>query len=89
MPYLIDLNIPKTSNWTSTKERGQIDGVTIENVKVLSGKFSPSRIQGFDGTHKIRNITISNLEILGEKITSLDQGEFETDPDTTENITMK
>ncbi len=89
MPYLIDLNIPKTSNWTSTKERGQIDGVTIENVKVLSGKFSPSRIQGFDGTHKIRNITISNLEILGEKITSLDQGKFETDPDTTENITMK
>lgn len=89
MPYLIDLHIPKTSNWTSTKERGQIDGVTIDNVKVLSGKFSPSRIEGFDDTHKIKNVAISNLEILGEKITSLDQGKFEIDPDTTENITIQ
>lgn len=89
MPYLIDLHIPKTSNWTSTKDRGQIDGVTIDNVKVLSGKFSPSRIQGFDETHKIKNVSISNLEILGEKITSLDQGKFDLDPATTENITIK
>lgn len=89
MPYLIDLHIPKTSNWTSTKERGQIDGVTIDNVKVLAGKATPSRIEGFDETHKIKNVTISNLEILGKKITDFTQGDFEIDPDTTESLTIK
>ncbi len=89
MPYLIDLHIPKTSNWTSTKERGVIDGVTIDNVKVLSGKFSPSRIEGFDENHKISNISINNLEILGEKILDFEQGKFEIDTATTENLIIR
>lgn len=89
MPYLIDLHIPKTSNWTSTKERGVIEGVTIDNVKVLSGKFSPSRIEGYDENHKISNISIHNLEILGAKILNLEQGNFEIDTATTENLTIR
>jgi len=89
MPYLIDLHIPKNSNWTSTRERGSIDNVIIDNVKVMSGKFSPSRVEGFDEKHKISNVTISNLEILGEKITSLEQGKFEINPATTENIIIE
>lgn len=89
MPYLIDIHIPKTSNWTSTKERGAIENVIIDNVKVLSGKFSPSRVEGYDESHKISNISISNLEILGEKITDFEQGKFEIDSATTENIIIK
>jgi len=89
MPYLIDIHIPKTSNWTSTKERGTIDHIIIDNVKVLSGKFSPSRVEGFDENHKISNVSISNLEILSEKITGFEQGKFQIDPATTENIIIK
>jgi hypothetical protein len=88
-PYLIDMAILNNSNWSTTKDRGQIQDITIENVKVLSGKFCPSRIIGFDETHKVDNVTIKGLEILGEKITSFEQGKFNIDKDTTSNLSME
>jgi hypothetical protein len=89
LPYLIDFNIAQNSNWSSTKERGQIRNVVIDGVKVLSGKFNPSRVQGFDETHTVEDITIKNLEILGEKITSFEQGKFEIDATTTKNLVLE
>ncbi|MDF2942711.1 MAG: hypothetical protein K0S01_1569 [Herbinix sp.] len=89
LPYLIDFNIAQNSNWSSTKERGQIRNVVIDGVKVLEGKVSPSRIQGFDATHTVEDITIKNLEILGKKITSFEQGQFEIDETTTKNLSLE
>ena len=89
VPYLIDFNIAQSSNWSTTKERGQIRNVLIDGVKVLSGKFNTSRIHGFDETHKVEDITIKNLEILGEKITSFEQGQFEIDEVTTNNLVIQ
>lgn len=89
MPYLIDLHITQSTNWSKTRERGQIRNVTIDNVKVLSGRNNPSRIKGYDAEHTIENVTISNLEILGNKISSFEQGQFEIDEKTTKNITIK
>ena len=89
IPYLIDFNIAQNSNWSSTKERGQIKNVLIDGVKVLSGKFNTSRIHGFDEIHLVDGVTIRNLEILGEKITSFDQGKFEIDETTTRNLVIE
>jgi polygalacturonase len=89
LPYLIDFNIAQSSNWSSTKERGQIRNVVIDGVKVLFGKFNPSRIQGFDETHTVEDITIKNLEILGEKITSFEQGQFEINETSTKNLILE
>lgn len=89
MPYLIDFWITKNSDWSHTTERGQIRNVTIDGVKVLSGKDLASRIQGFDETHTIEGVTIKNLEILGNKITSFDQGKFEIDEKTTKNLVIE
>jgi len=89
MPYLIDLHIAQDQNWSTTKDRGVIKDVTIDNVRVLSGKNSPSRIKGFDAEHAVENVTISNLEILGEKITDFAGGHFEIDKPTTKNISLK
>ncbi|MCM1143159.1 MAG: glycosyl hydrolase family 28 protein [Blautia sp.] len=86
MPYLIDLHIAQNGNWSSTKERGTIQNITIDSVKVLSGKFCESRIKGYDETHKITDITISNLEILGEQIQDAQSGKFVIDKATTERI---
>ena len=88
-PYLIDLNIPKTSNWSTTKERGQIKNVTIENVTVLSGRDLASRISGFDETHLVDGVTIKNLTVLGKKITDFNEGKFEINEDTTKNLTIE
>lgn len=89
MPYLIDLHIAQSTNWSKTKERGQIRNVTIENVQVLSGKNSPSRIAGFDEQHTIENVSIKNLVILGENITDFIKGEFEVDEMSTKNLTIE
>lgn len=89
MPYLIDLDITQNQNWSTTRDRGVIKDVTIDNVRVLSGKNSPSRIKGYDAGHSVENVTISNLEILGQKITDFTKGQFEIDKSTTKNITLK
>lgn len=89
IPYLIDFNIAQSSNWSTTKERGQIRNVLIDGVKVLSGKFNASRIHGFDETHTVEDITIKNLVILGEKITSFEQGKFEIDEKSTKNLVIE
>lgn len=89
MPYLIDLDITQNSNWSTTKERGQIKDIVIENVNVLSGKNSPSRIQGFDETHIVDGVTIKNLMILGKKIKDFTEGNFEIDATSTSNLTIE
>ena len=89
MPYLIDLDIAQNSNWSTTKERGQIKDIVIENVNVLSGKNSPSRIQGFDETHIVDGVTIKNLMILGKKIKDFSDGNFEIDATSTSNLTIE
>lgn len=64
---LIDFNIA-ASSWSSTGERGHIKNVTVENVKILSGKAAPSRILGYDKEHGIENIKIKGMNILGKDI---------------------
>ncbi|OJV65879.1 MAG: hypothetical protein BGO41_08050 [Clostridiales bacterium 38-18] len=86
MPYLIDFHIGQSSNWSTTKARGIIKDVLVENVAVLNGKFNDSRIQGFDATHKVENVTIRNLTILGQAIKDGDTGRFMIDDTTTTNI---
>lgn len=86
MPYLIDLHIGNSSNWSTTKERGTIENILIDGVKVLTGKFNESRIQGFDENHKIENVTMRNITILGEEIKNFEQGKFKIDETSTNNI---
>lgn len=86
MPYLIDLHITQNTNWSSTKDRGQIKNIQIENITVLSGVDAPSRIQGYDEEHIIDGVEIKNLTILGEVIDSLEDEMFEIDSETTENL---
>jgi polygalacturonase len=74
---LIDFTI-MASGWTATKERGHIKNVTVENVKILSGKAAPSRIIGFDKEHAIENIKIKGLNILGKDIKSAADANLET-----------
>lgn len=86
MPYLIDLNIAQSTNWSSTKERGTISDITIDGVKVLFGRFNASRIKGFDETHRVENVKISNLNILGKEIHTFEEGQFEIDAATTDGL---
>ena len=89
MPYLIDINIMQSGNWSTTLERGTIDNVTIDGFQVLSGNEAASRIQGYDESHRVSNITIKNFSLLGKAIKSPEAGNFEVDAATTDNITLE
>lgn len=89
MPYLIDFIVTQNSGWSTTKERGQIRNILVDGVKVLAGRVNPSRINGFDAEHTVEGVTIKNLEILGEKITSFEQGKFEIDEASTKNLVIE
>lgn len=89
LPYLIDFHIGQSSNWSSTKERGVIKDVTVSGVNVLDGKFNASRIKGFDASHRIENVQIIDLTILGQKIVDPITGKFEIDVQTTDQIIFK
>lgn len=77
--YLIDLTIAQ-SQWTQSGERGSISDIRFENIRVLSGKFPPSRFMGYDEDHAIRGVLIEGLNILGTHVTSAREGRFEVLP---------
>ncbi len=89
MPYLIDLNIAQNNNWSTTKERGTIAGITIRNVNFLKGTANASRIQGYDSEHKVENVVIENLTMFGQKITDFESGNFLVDEATSSNIQIR
>lgn len=89
MPYLIDINIMQSGNWSSTKERGQIRNVRIENVTFLEGTENGSRIQGYDKEHRVENITIKNLSLFGRVISNPEEGRFEVDQETVSGLVFE
>lgn len=89
MPYLIDLHVGQSTRWSTTDERGTIRDIIIEDVTLLAGNDAISRIQGFDGEHRVENVRISNLNILGQQITKFDDGHFEVDAETTASLVIE
>lgn len=72
---LIDFTIMQ-SGWSTTKGRGVIRDISLNDIRVLGGEAVSSRMMGFDRTHRIENVTISGLEILGRKIKSAGEAEL-------------
>ena len=70
--FLIDFTIAYNMEWTqSADERGTINGVNIENVKVLSLLDSiDCRMNGESETSLISNVSIKGLEIEGKQVTN-------------------
>lgn len=67
---LIDFKIT-LDQYSKDATRGQIDGVTIRDVRIVDGAFAPSIIQGFGFENVIRNVTIENLVVQGAKVESV------------------
>lgn len=74
---LIDIGI-MSSSWSSTRERGHIRDILIENVAVLGGKTPPVSIKGYDENHTVENVIIRGLTIKGQIISALEDLEFQT-----------
>lgn len=68
---LIELTTTK-SQWSKSAARGNIRGVVFDNIKVLSGKDTSIRIFAFNKDFTIDDVLFRNMEILGRRITALD-----------------
>ncbi|HAQ56093.1 MAG TPA: hypothetical protein DCR44_01630 [Acholeplasmatales bacterium] len=68
--FLIEIFIRYNLIWSrSASERGSISNVLIDNVVVLDGKDGiVSLINGYDTTHGVSGITLSNIKIKGEPV---------------------
>lgn len=66
--YLIDITIAYNQNWSKTDERGTVNGVRFENIKVLDMADSiVCRINGESAQKNVQNVTIKGVEIEGVK----------------------
>ena len=64
---LIDICIVYNDLWSTSNERGHISDITIKNVEVLEGiPHLKINISGFDDTHMIQHVTLSNIVVNGE-----------------------
>ena len=46
----------------------------------------PNTIKGWDSEHRVSNVLFENVKIDGRYITGPEDGDFQIDPNTTENI---
>lgn len=71
---LIEMTL-QNSAWSTVKDEfGHTDGITIDGLTVLNtaeGKVPRSRFAGQDEEHRISDVTLRNITILGEPIRDL------------------
>ena len=71
---LIEMTLQNSSWSTVRDEFGTIDDVLIDGLTVVNtvdGKVPRSRFSGQDEEHRITNVTLRNVSILGNPMTSL------------------
>ena len=69
LPALITLHIIQ-GYCNYSDERGRINDIKFEDIKVIAPNIPPSNLIGFDSTHMVEKINIKNLQINGQKATT-------------------
>ena len=88
---LIEIQILQ-SGWSTTTDRGTIDGVHIKNVDVLDTTHLrlSTVVEGFSSTNFVKNVIYEDITIKGEKVDSfLGALEFVTDDQNTSGIYLR
>ena len=71
---LIEMNLNK-SGWSTVKDEfGTVDNVLIDGLTVVNtadGRVPASRISGVDEAHRITNVTLKNVTVLGQPVQDL------------------
>jgi hypothetical protein len=70
-------------------EMGQISDLTFRNITATGSFQRKNTIKGWDADHKVFNVTFENLKVNGKYVRNADEGNFEIDPETTDNIVFK
>lgn len=66
--------------WSSDQERGTMRNIVVRDCSITGKPIPPSSLSGFDETHDVKGVTISNLQINGKVITSLEEAGITVGP---------
>lgn len=58
--------------WSSSSDRGHIDGVVFENITADRVVNPVVQLLGYDDAHLVENVTISNVVVNGKAVTAQD-----------------
>jgi hypothetical protein len=72
---LVDMKI-LFSKYSKDTARGQIRDIRFRNIQIVDGLFPVSVIQGFDGEHLVKDVTIENLLVCGRRINSANEAKM-------------
>lgn len=86
---LFYITIDKNEFADSSRGMGRISNLTFRNITVDGSMKKPNTIKGWDSNHRVSNVLFENVMVNGRYITNADDGNFEIDPETTDNIRFK
>ena len=58
--------------WSSSEERGHIDGVVFENIQADHVVNPTIQLLGYDAGHLVENVTLRNVRVNGRPVTEVD-----------------
>ena len=58
--------------------RGHIEDIQFQDIEVTANGVPPSRLHGFDAEHLVQRVSIENLRINGQTVSSLETAGFST-----------
>lgn len=72
--FLIDITIAYNSEWSKSEERGTVNGVRFENIKVLDmADTIVCRVNGESEQKSVKNVVIKGVEIEGQEIDTVEK----------------
>jgi len=88
MPPLIHANVCFFAQYSSRGERGHIDNLRFENIRVTAPKMPPCEFDGFDEEHGLNHAVVSGLYLNGKAVTSPEEANFAIG-DFARNVTLE
>ena len=83
---LFYITIDRNEFADSSRGMGQISDLVFRNSSVEGPMKRPNVIRGWDAQHRVRNVRFENVKVNGRYLDGPEAGNFEIDPNTTENI---
>ncbi|MCD7851685.1 MAG: hypothetical protein LUH63_19385 [Parabacteroides sp.] len=73
------LKAPVGEKEKHAKFRGHIENIRFKDIQILGGRFPFSLFCGYDGNHQVKDVTIENLRIYGQPVTSPEELKLHTE----------
>ena len=68
---------------------GRISDLIFRTITAEGPVRKPNAIKGWGKNHRVSNVRFEDVKVKGQDIANAKEGNFQIDPDTTDNIRFK